>query len=116
MVSRAIGSAFVLKDTRFQMTKSCLYVLQIIILCFIINNLPCSKNVQVKIPGSFKNDPIWVKCASFNPFSGHTWVNFRRKCVTRNSGSKEKARWRCVNRPRSIPGKSFTECESGLQT
>ena len=40
MISRAVGSAFVLKDTRFQTTESCLYILQIIILCFIINNLP----------------------------------------------------------------------------
>ena len=50
------------------------------------------KNVRVKISGSFENDPIWVKCASFNPFSGHTRVNIRSKCVTRNSGSREKAR------------------------
>ena len=30
------------------------------------------KNVWVKISRSSENDPIWVKCASFNPFSGHT--------------------------------------------
>ena len=79
-----------------------------------------SKNVRVKISGSFENDPIWVKCASFNPFSGYTRVNFRRKCLTRNSGSKEKARWRCMkragNRPRCISSKLFTVCELGLQT
>ena len=50
-----------------------------------------SKNVRVKISGSFENDPIWVKCASFNPFSGHTRVNFRTKCLTRNSGNSRKA-------------------------
>ena len=79
-----------------------------------------SKNVRVKISGSFENDPIWVKCAPFNPFSGHTRVNFRRKCLTRNSGSKEKARWRCMkragNRPRYISSKLFMVCELGLQT
>ena len=79
-----------------------------------------SKNVRVKISGPFENDPIWVKCASFDPFSGHTRVNLRRKCLSRNSGSKEKARWRSMkragNRPRGISSKLFTVCELGLQT
>ena len=79
-----------------------------------------SKKVRVKISGSFENDQIWVKCASFNSFGGHTRVNFRRKCFTRNSGSKEKARWQCMkragNRPRCISSKLFTVCELGLQT
>ena len=91
------------------------YILNILIYWFIH-----SKNVRIIISGSFENDPIWVKCASFNPFSGHSRVNFKRKCLTRNSGSKQKARWRCMkrarNRPRCICSKLFTVCELGLET
>ena len=51
-------------------------------LWFIVRlSLSHSKNVRVKISGSFENDTVWVKCASFNPFSGHTRAG--------NSGSKE---------------------------
>ena len=57
-----------------------------------------SKNVRVKNSGSFRNDPIWVKNASFNAVMGHIWINFRTKCLTRNSASREKARWRCMER------------------
>ena len=46
--------------------------------------------VRVKNSGSFENDPIWVKTASFNPVMGHIRINFRTKCLTRNSGSKKK--------------------------
>ena len=71
-----------------------------------------SKNVRVKNSGSFENDPIWVKTASFNPVMGHIWIKFRTKRLTGNSGSREKARWRCMeragNRLRPISSKLFT--------
>ena len=49
-----------------------------------------SKNIQFKKSGSFENDPIWVKYASINVFTGDTRVNFRTKCVTQNSGRGRK--------------------------
>ena len=49
-----------------------------------------SKNVRVKNSRSFENVPVWVKTTSFNPVMGHIWVNFRTKCLTRNSGLKKK--------------------------
>ena len=75
-----------------------------------------SKNVRVKNSGSFENDPIWVKTASFNLVMGHIRINFRAKRLTRNSGSREKARWRCMERAgngrRPISSKLFTVCKS----
>ena len=69
---------------------------------------------------SFENDPNWLKYASFNSFPSDTRVNFGTKCVTHNSGSRQKARWRYMerpeNRPRSFASKLFTLRKLGRQT
>ena len=77
-------------------------------------------HIRVKKSGSFENNPIWVKNASFNAFTVHILVNFRTKCSIRNSGSREKERWRyrkrAGNRPTSISGKLMTMWELRRQS
>ena len=49
-----------------------------------------SKNIRVKESDSLQNDPIWIKNASFNAFTGHTQVNFRTKFLTQIPGQEKK--------------------------